>query len=387
MHIMPNPPSKKRILILTADAGFGHRSAAQALSEALRLKYPNACECTIINPVYERGGPFPLRNAMRHYDRTVTRWTAYYRLTYALSDTRLVCSLLDRLMRVMMQRLMSALLVEFRPDAILSTYHLYNPPLRAAIDHLETPIPFFSVVTDLQNVHKMWLRPGPERIFVASQAVRSEALACGLIGEQVIATGVPVNPRIGLGTKSRQAIRRELGWDQDLTTLLAVGSRRVETLLAHLQAINQPGLPLQLAAVAGGDERLFQRLKAVNWRIPVHTYGFVERMADLMLAADLLISKAGGLIISEGLASGLPLLLIEYIPGQESGNVRFVCDNHAGRLATSPQETLTVLQNWLQNGASSLHQAAANARHIGRPEAANQVAEMVWKELQTRGSP
>jgi UDP-N-acetylglucosamine:LPS N-acetylglucosamine transferase len=383
MHIMPNPPSKKRILILTADAGFGHRSAAQAVSEALGLKYPGACECTIINPVYERDGPFPLRNAMRNYDRTVTRWTAYYRLTYALSDTHLVCSLLDRLMRLMLKRLMSALLVEFRPDAILSTYHIYNPPLQQAIDQWEVPIPFFSVVTDLQNVHKMWLRPGPERIFVASQAVRLEAIACGLSGEQVIASGIPVNPHFGLETKSRQAIRRALGWDENLTTLLAVGSRRVETLLAHLQAINQSGLPLQLAAVAGGDVSLYKKLKAVNWRIPVHTYGFVERMAGLMLAADLLISKAGGLIISEGLAGGLPLLLVEYIHGQESGNVRFVCDNHAGRLTTSPRETLNILQNWLQNGAGGLHQAAANARQIGRPKAAAQVAEIIWEAIQS----
>jgi 1,2-diacylglycerol 3-beta-galactosyltransferase len=383
---MPNLPPKKHILILTADAGFGHRSAAQAVSDALSLIYPNSCECTIINPVNERNGPFPLRNTMRNYDRTVTRWTAYYRITYALSDTRPVCSLLDRLMRIMLGRSMAGLLVEFQPDAILSTYHLYNPPLQQAIDQLEAPIPFFSVVTDLQNVHKMWLRSGPERIFVASQAVRLEALAYGLNGEHVIISGIPVNPRIGFEKKSRQALRQELGWDESLTTLLAVGSRRVEALLAHLQAINQAGLPLHLAIVAGGDEILFQKLKAVNWRIPVHIYGFVDQMADLMLAADLLISKAGGLIISEGLASGLPLLLIDYIPGQESGNVRFVCDNRAGRLATTPQETLTVLQNWLQDGGRGLHTAAANARQIGRPEAANQVAEKVWEAIRTSAS-
>jgi 1,2-diacylglycerol 3-beta-galactosyltransferase len=383
---MPNLPTKKHILILTADAGFGHRSAAQAVSEALNLTFPNLCDCTIINPVYERDGPFPIRNAMRNYDRTVTRLPAYYRLTYALSDTRLVCSLLDCLMRIMLKRLMTGLLLEFQPDAVLSTYHIYNPPLRAAIDQLDSAIPFFSVVTDLENVHKMWLRPGPERIFVASQAVRLEALACGLNGEQLIASGIPVAPRIGSEMKSRQALRRELGWHEDITTLLAVGSRRVETLLAHLQAINQAGLPLQLAAVAGGNESLFRQLKAVNWRFPAHIYGYVDRMSDLMLAADLLISKAGGLIISEGLAAGLPLLLIEYIPGQESGNVRFVCDNHAGRLAASPQETLSMIEDWLQDGGRGLHVAAVNARQIGRPDAARHVAEIVWGAIQKKGS-
>lgn len=383
---MPTLPHKKRILILTADAGFGHRSAAQAVAEALSLTYPNLCEPIVINPVYERNGPFPLRNAMRNYDRTVMRSPAYYQFTYVLSDTRLVCGLLDRTMRIMLKKLMTGLLVEFQPDAVLTTYHLYNPALRAAIDKSGASIPLFSVATDLENVHKMWFRPGPERIFVASQAVRLQALAYGLKGEQVIASGIPVNPRIGFEPKSRPALRRELGWDEDLTTLLAVGSRRVETLLAHLQAINQAGLPLQLAAVAGGDESLYRKLKAVNWRIPAHIYSYVERMSDLMLAADLLISKAGGLIVSEGLAAGLPLLLIEYITGQESGNVRFVCDNHAGRLTTTPWKTLSILQNWLQDGAKRLQETAAHARQIGRPDAARHVAQTVWEAIQDGAS-
>jgi 1,2-diacylglycerol 3-beta-galactosyltransferase len=373
--------NKKRILILTADAGFGHRSAAQAVSEALSFKFPQQCDSTILNPVYERNGPFPLRYAMRDYDRTVTRWTAYYRLTYALSDTRLACRLLDGVMRILLARLMARLLDEFQPDAVLSTYHIYNPPLRAAIDRRGASIPLFSVVTDLQNVHKMWLQPGPDRVFVASQAARAEALACGLPGEQVIASGVPVNPRLGEETKSRTDLRRELGWEAQLTTLLAVGSRRVETLLSHLEAINQAGLPLQVAAVAGGDVRLHEKLQAIHWRIPAHIYGFVDQMPDLMCAADLLISKAGGLIVAEGLACGLPLLLIEFIPGQETGNLRFVQENHAGRLAGSPQETLSILRSWLQDGGLILQETAAHARQIGRPRAACQVADTVWEAI------
>jgi UDP-N-acetylglucosamine:LPS N-acetylglucosamine transferase len=378
---MPNPTRKKRILILTADAGFGHRSAAEAVAKALDDLYPQFCESTVINPVYERNGPFPIRNAMREYDDTVTRWPAYYRLTYVLSDTQPVCRLLDGAMRFLLTKLMARLLEEFRPDAVVSTYHIYNPALRAAIDRMGLRLPLFSVVTDLEKVHKMWLQPGPERIFVATKAVRRDALACGRLPEQVIATGIPVNPRFGEAAKSKQALRQDLGWEEGLTTLLAVGSRRVETLLAHLKAINQAGLPLQLAVVAGGDERLYQKLQAVEWRIPAHIYGFVEQMPDLMQAADLLVSKAGGLIVAEGLACGLPLLLIEYIPGQETGNVRFVCENEAGYLAASPQESVSVLKSWLQDGGQRLQEAAARARQIARPKAACQVAEIIWEAI------
>jgi 1,2-diacylglycerol 3-beta-galactosyltransferase len=381
---MPNPLSKKRILILTADAGFGHRRAAQAVAEALERQHPQACECTILNPVSERNAPFLLRSAMGNYDRTVTRWPVYYRISYALSDTRPACRLLDGAMRLLLGRLFTSLLEEFRPDAALSTYHIYNPPLRAAIDRLGAVIPLFSVATDLEAVHKMWLQPGPDRIFVASQAVRCEALANGLPGEQVIASGIPVNPRFAEPAKPKPDLRRELGWEEELTTLLAVGSRRVASLLAHLSAINQAGLPLQVAAVAGGDQRLLQELQAIHWRIPAHVYGFIDQMPELMRAADLLVSKAGGLIIAEGLACGLPLLLIETIPGQETGNVRFVQENRAGRMAASPRESAAILEEWLQDGGKGLREASSNARRAGRPRAACQVAESIWEIVQMR---
>jgi UDP-N-acetylglucosamine:LPS N-acetylglucosamine transferase len=82
---------------------------------------------------------------------------------------------------------------------------------------------------------------------------------------------------------------------------------------------------LEFALVAGGDEELEQRWSAWAWHQPAHVYGYVNDMPSLMLAADLIVCKAGGLIVSEALAAGLPLLLVEVIPGMECDTLPPAC--------------------------------------------------------------
>ena len=97
-----------------------------------------------------------------------------------------------------------------------------------------------------------------------------------------------------------------------------------------MNVFNHFGLPLQIAVAVGKDKSLLDKLHAIDWHIPAHIYGFVDNMPEMMLAADAIICKAGGLVVTEALAGGLPIMLIDYIPGQEEGNRDFVVQNEAG---------------------------------------------------------
>jgi 1,2-diacylglycerol 3-beta-galactosyltransferase len=99
-------------------------------------------------------------------------------------------------------------------------------------------------------------------------------------------------------------------------------------------------------------------------------------MPELMRAADLMICKAGGLIVTESLASGLPLLLIDVIPGQETGNMEYVVDHHAGAWIQDEISMLEALAHLSLNDGQLMKDWAAAARKIGRPQAAMQVAEL-----------
>jgi 1,2-diacylglycerol 3-beta-galactosyltransferase len=177
-----------------------------------------------------------------------------------------------------------------------------------------------------------------------------------------------------------------LGWCSDLTTVLVVGSKRVGHLHDTLRTLNHARLPLQLAIVTGGDEDLYNELTAVEWHVETHLYHFVKNMPPLMHAADCVMSKAGGLIVSEALACGLPMLLVDVLPGQETGNADYVVQNGAGDYAKDPITALEALYHWLDQDRRLLAERAHHARRLGRPHAAYDIADLIW-EVATRSDP
>jgi 1,2-diacylglycerol 3-beta-galactosyltransferase len=169
-----------------------------------------------------------------------------------------------------------------------------------------------------------------------------------------------------------------LGWRPDLFTLLAIGSKRTEHLYDALRVLNHSGMPLQLVVVAGGDHELYQRFQETEWHVETHCYNFVAEMGFFMRAADCILSKAGGLTVSEALACGLPLILVDVIPGQETGNANHVVSGKAGVMARDPIEVLETVCHWLEKDRRLYFQQAQNARQLGHPRAAFDVADFVW---------
>jgi UDP-N-acetylglucosamine:LPS N-acetylglucosamine transferase len=90
------------------------------------------------------------------------------------------------------------------------------------------------------------------------------------------------------------------------------------------------------------------------------------------------LGKAGGLTVTEALACGLPLILVNVIPGQESGNAEYVISGQAGDLAENPIEVLEVMSHWLDKSKELYNQRVQNASRLGYPRAAYDVAKLVW---------
>ena len=112
----------------------------------------------------------------------------------------------------------------------------------------------------------------------------------------------------------------------------------------------------------------------------MHTYGFVDNMPEMLKAADFIICKAGGLIVSESLACGLPLILYEALPGQEVGNVKYVTEAGAGDWSPGPIGALTTCYSWFAGEGEIFKGRRAAARKIGKPRAAYDIAEWVMRQ-------
>ena len=326
--------------------------------------------------------PSLLRSSQSDYDRIVREMPDLYKLGYEASDAAVPSAIVESALTVMMFEVMRDMLKRYEPDAIVTTYPLYQYPLGAVFSIQRRYVPLLTVVTDLATVHRLWFHEAADGCLVPTMTVRDLAVEYGIAPNKVQITGIPVHPNLAQETRSPTAVRSELGWRPDLTTVLAVGSKRVEHLSDVLRALNHSGLPLQLAIVAGGDEDLYRQFQETQWHMPAHVFNFVDNMPTLMHAADSIICKAGGLIVTESLACGLPLLLIDVLPGQEEGNADVVVRGGAGELAVSPIDALEVMCHWLEHGGALLTQRAQNAHALGRPRAALDVAEQAWQAAQ-----
>lgn len=371
-------PERRRVLVLTADAGFGHRSAANAVVSALKELYGDQCEVEVFNPLEDRRTPFFLRDSQSDYDKMVRNMPELYRFGYDASDASVPAVIAEQALIVLLFEVMRDIVRTYRPHVILSTYPLYQAPLRAVMTVSRQSIPILVTVTDLATVHRIWFSSSVDLCMVPTPIVHDLALNYGLVPDQVKVTGIPINPEVVRERRSAREIRQAMGWHPDMLTLLAVGSRRVDRLIDTLNVLNHFGRPMQMVVVAGKDEKLYHQLKRADWHVPVKIYDYVHNVPTLMKAADFIVCKAGGLVITEALACGKPMMLIDMIQGQETGNADYVVQNEAGDLARDPVEVLETISHWLMNGGQLLHTRSENARQLGKPNAAYEVANAVW---------
>ncbi len=367
---------RRRILILTADAGFGHRSAANAVADALRELAGDRAQVDVVNALDHPRVPRLLRDSQTDYDRLVKQAPELYELSYIATDQPITSWIFENAIILMLYEALRDTLNTYDPEAIVNTWPLYQAPLSALFRLNGRSAALITVVTDLVSVHRVWFNNASDRLIVPTQEAYDLAIKSGMREDKVRLIGIPVNPALSKDEGPKDALRARLGWRPDLTTILAIGSARVAKLGEMLHGLNHSGLPIQLIVSAGGDDDLYRELQATEWHVPTHLYHFVDRMPTFMHAADAIICKAGGLITTESLACGLPMILVEVLPGQEEGNARYVVEGGAGVIAESPLDVLQHVCHWVQAEGAELARYAAQARRLGKPRAAYEVAQM-----------
>lgn len=366
---------KKKVLILTADAGFGHNSASLALGRAIQLRHEKTSIFHIANPLNHPKTPEWLRKTQNNYDGLARYVPRFYRFMYNVGNTAVIKFLTEKVLFLSLYQTMKSIVQSYRPDVIINTYPLYNAPLHAVCDKADPRIPRVCVVTDLTVVHSTWFSPHNDLTVVPTEVTRDLAIRAGVPQDRVEIIGIPVDPELQLEPRTKLELREHFGWAPNLVTVLAVGSKRVTSAMATVKALNESNLPIQVVAIAGGDTDVYNQLKQTQWRIPTFVYNFVAEMPLFMRAADCVLSKSGGLIISESLAAGLPIIITETIPGQEEGNVNFVLRFDAGDVALSPEKLVEVLSSWLKDDGLVLRKKTQNARNLGRADAAFAIVE------------
>jgi 1,2-diacylglycerol 3-beta-galactosyltransferase len=368
---------RKRVLFLFSDTGGGHRSAAEAIIEALDTNFPGAVEPDLVD-VLKDYAPRPLDHLPEAYPSMVKVPKAW-ELGYKLFDGQLRGKALTAAFWPYVRSAAHRVVSEHPADMIVSVHPLLTWPVIKALPS-ERP-PFMVVVTDLVSAHALWYNASVDTYVVATSEARAKALEMGLPESRVTVLGLPVAERFTRPAADPAAARQRLGWPTDRPMVLVVGgSEGMGPIFETVCAIaRQPG-EFGLAVVAGRNRRLKEKLEAVTWQVPAFIYGFVHEMPELMQAADLLVTKAGPGTITEALNAGLPMVLYSRLPGQEEGNVDYVVDKGVGVWAPGPEPAAAAVGRWL-NRPQDIEKASAVCREIARPAAARHIAELIVENL------
>jgi len=417
-----------KVLFLSSDTGGGHRASAEALAKQFLIHFPGSTYDLL--DIWQEEGVWPYNNFVeryKHFSSHPNQW----RLLYHVTNSQSLEYAADCYSTWFCEQKIRSRVEAYDPDLIVSVHPtMQRAPLLACQKISEERlkhIPFFTVCTDLGSAHSMWFQKDVERLYIASDQLARIARRRGQTPEEkIIMSGLPIrhefsvhSERLGdrlsaSGMEYQRRIRKEIGISEnDNVVLLMGGGEGVGGLSVIAEQIftqlRQSGINATICVVCGRNESLKKQLNERDWDgflrekkvmrkggsflgfgtgsskvsvepiavgtkgdVKVIGLGFVTRMAQYMVAADVLVSKAGPGTIAEAASVGLPVLLTSFLPGQESGNVEYVVNNGFGDFARDPPVVAAKISAWLRSPVI-MRKMAQSAKEHGRPNAAAEI--------------
>jgi processive 1,2-diacylglycerol beta-glucosyltransferase len=377
-----------KLLILSVSAGNGHVRAAQALAATAQSLAP-PCTAVHIDAMAHVAAGFR-KVYTDWYIQLVNRAPELWSYLHQRTDVTPHHAPSQRLRRGIERLSTGALVREIRrekPDAVICTHFLPAELLMRERNRGRIDYPVWLQITDY-DLHNMWLVPGMTGYLAATEEVAFRLRARGVPAERIHVTGIPVMPAFSepdSPSLARDACVAGLGLDPSRPVLLMVsGGAGVGDLPSMVERVLGMGGPdgkpndFQVVAVAGRNVEAHGRLEALAKRHPgrVAAVGFTNEMHRMMAASDLVVTKPGGLTVSECLALGKPMLLISPIPGQEEHNAGFLMEEGAAWLAYDAIG-LDYKVARLMADPAKLSAMAARSRALGKPQAARSVLQRV----------
>lgn len=364
--------SAPRVLILTASYGWGHHRVARVLAAAFRRA---GAEPSVVDHFRELVHPaFDSASRALYYwvlRRAPGLWGAAYWLgdqipttsPLLLGGNRLGVSKLGRLLEVT------------APDLVVT---VHATPVAALCELRRTGrsrVRHATVFTDFV-AHTQWIFEGVDRYFVPAEEIANDLAARGIPRDRVVVSGVPVGEEFAHPV-DKSAARLALGLSSRAPVLLLMGGGQgslggLETAVRALRRVQRP---FQALVVAGRGERFADRLRHLcrGREGQFRVFGYTESVRQFMAAADLLVTKAGGVTLAEAMAAELPMVCFGSLPGQEARNERFAARAGIALLARSAADLLEAVFRPFDDAGvlKSLHD---NIRRQRRPRAAEAVA-------------
>jgi len=325
-----------KAIILTISTGSGHHIASKAICEELKkkgvdvqiidaYKYFNK----ILSNLLEKGYLFATKYAPGVYGKV-------YRIVEKNdhSDAKIAGS---DMCNSIVARQFARYISKQNPDIVISTHAFASYLISKYKSKNFTNTKTIGIITDF-CVHPYWEQTDMDFYVCANTHIIHQILKKGISVENILPFGIPVAAKFAEKTEKTEA-RKILGIENKKTVFVITGSMGYGNMIKYIKTLDSMDEDFQIISVCGNNKEMKKRLDALKTNKKIYNYGYVNNVDIMMDAADFIVTKPGGLTVSEAISKRIPIILIDPIPGQEDRNREFLLNNG---LAVGVSDTMPI---------------------------------------------
>jgi len=362
------------VLILSASYGNGHHQAAKSIEDEF---YRQGVEKVVFSDLYAESYPKAANITrsllLKGFKYGSPVYKAFYYGTDKLSNTG-VSFFLQQLGRARIKELISL----HQPKCIITTFPLLAAPQLRNKDHYS--IPTYTVITDY-CLHSLWVHPYIEKYFTASHKVKEELMKHNVNADKIVVSGIPIRSTFEQSITKEQIYEKyQLKKDSKIITVLAGASgllKNTDKICEELLQTRQS----QVVVICGNNETLYKKLLplAESYGEKIRLFKYVEDIHEIFDVSYCMITKPGGISITEAASKKTPLILYKPIPGQERENASFFEKTGAGIIANNVKETIQAVEDLIinQEKQASMKQALSE---IYQPHSSKVIVQEIMKD-------
>ena len=360
----------KRILLITGSFGNGHLQVSKNIRETFE-KYYSDRVTVIESDLFLQAHPNLTPVLKKLYLYSFSYFRDIYGYLYYAGRNHSDISIYRYFSYDYLKRLVK----EGRPDIIISTF-----PTPALSLLKNKKIPIVNTITDY-HFHKSWLTKGAFRYYVATDGIEKELLKLGVEKNRIKKFGIPIAEKFDDNFDADEWLKYNKLNATKNTVLLSAGAFGASTDFTMLiEQLKKKSDDVQVVIICGKNKKLKKELEyKYNEDKGVKIFGYTENMYEWMKSSSVLITKAGGVTISEALASNIPLILFNPVPGQEMENARYFQKHNIAKIAKNQEEVLKHVEQLLSK--DSIENMKFNMWKNYLPKASYNICEDIMSYL------
>lgn len=355
----------KSILFFSVSIGAGHDLAAQAVAQEITRRYPD-CRIKIvdtfkyINPVLNKVIVGSYMESLKFNPKI---WGYLYEQAEQGNKLVDLGQILSKLVSVKLKKLIA----EFEPEAIVCTHAFPAGMLSILKESGEVRVPLIGVTTDY-TVHPFWIHKNIDIYVLPCDELAAEIAAFGVKPDKILPAGIPLRNQF-TAPIDRQSARSRLGLADKTTFLVMGGGLGLGQIENIIESLGNADIDIQIVTVTGKNDRLRTKLQLISATNLIKVFGYVENVAEVMAACDFIITKPGGLTTAEVLAVGLPIIIVNPLPGQEDRNTDFLLNAGVAVRIRKINNLVSQIKQLMLN-QKRLDQIRQMSVELGKPKAA-----------------